>query len=82
MPIFSKLFGGKPDHEHTTDSPETIRKNIADGKAVMLDVRGQEERDAGYIKESIFISISEIKALPEGASEIRDLDKAKIVYCH
>ena len=68
--------------QYTTDTPEQIRANIKEGKAVMLDVRSQEERDAGYLKDSIFIPITEIKALPAGATELRDLDKTKIVYCH
>lgn len=82
MPLFSRLFGGRPDPQHTTDSPELIRQNIAEGKAVMLDVRGQDERDAGHLAGSIFISISTIKALPVDATELEGLDKDKIVYCH
>ncbi len=80
MPVWSQLFGG--GKKHTSDSPELIRQNIAEGKAVMLDVRSQEERDAGFLKDSIFIPIAEIKSLPDGTGVIEKLPKDKIIYCH
>lgn len=78
--MWKKIFGPKGDH--TTDSPHEIQNNIADGKAMMLDVRSQEERDAGYLKNSIFIPITELKSLPNDIQEISQLDKTKIIYCH
>ena len=80
MSLWSKLFGIKP--KHTDEAPELIQENIAAGKAVMLDVRGQEERDHGYLEGSIFIPITELKSLPPGASEVSKLDRSKIIYCH
>jgi len=80
MSIRSRLFGNK--HEYTTDTPEQMRANIAAGKAVMLDVRSQEEREEGYLAGSIFIPITDIKTLPEGTTELDGLDKSKIIYCH
>ena len=80
MPVWSHLFGG--GKKHTSDLPELIRQNIAEGKAVMLDVRSQEERDAGYLKDSIFIPITEIKSLPAETGAIPELSKDKIIYCH
>ncbi|MEM9413590.1 MAG: hypothetical protein AAGA30_20950, partial [Planctomycetota bacterium] len=47
MKIWNALFGG---HSHTTDSIESIQENIAAGKAIMLDVRSQGERDAGNLE--------------------------------
>lgn len=48
----------------------------------MLDVRGQEERDAGHLANSIFIPITEIKALEPGTTSVENLPADKIVYCH
>ncbi len=79
MAIWSKLFGGG---QHTTDSPELIQENIASGSAVMLDVRSQEERDAGFLKNSIFIPITDIQALPPGSDSMHGLPKEAIIYCH
>ena len=80
MGLWSRLFGG--GNKHTSDSPERMQQNIASGKAVMLDVRSQEERDAGFIKDSIFITIKQIMELPAGAKTLNGLPSDKIVYCH
>jgi len=80
MSIWDKLVGGKP--KQTADSPELIRKNISDGTAVMLDVRSQGERDDGYLKDSIFIPITEIKELSPDVKTIENLPKEQVIYCH
>lgn len=82
MSLFQKLFGGKPAHRHTDDDWDTIQKNIDNGSAVMLDVRSQEEWDAGRLDKAIFIPITQIKSLPPGATSLDGLPKDKIVYCH
>ena len=80
MSLWSKLFGNKS--KHTKDTAELIQQNIADGKAVLLDVRSQQERDRGYVEGSIFIPITELKSLPPGSGEVSKLDRSKIIYCH
>lgn len=80
MSLFEKMFGSSP--QHTTDSPELIRQNIAEGKAIMLDVRSQEEFDAGHLKDVVFISIDQINAIEPGTTSLPNLDQSKIVYCH
>ena len=78
MAFWQNIFGG----DKTEDSIEQIKQNLDDGKAVMLDVRGQDERSAIYLKNSIFIPISEIKALNSDVTELDGLPKDKIIYCH
>lgn len=78
MAFWHKLLGG----ESTDDSFDEIKQNLNEAKAVMLDVRGQDERDAVHLKDSIFVPISEIKSLEAGATELGGLPKNKIVYCH
>ena len=78
MAVWNALFGGG----RTDDSIETIQQNLADGRAVMLDVRGQAERDAGFLKDSIFIPITEIKQLAPDCESVNGLPKDQIVYCH
>ena len=36
--------------EHTKDTPQAVKEAVADGKAVLLDVREKDEWDAGHIK--------------------------------
>jgi rhodanese-related sulfurtransferase len=80
MSLWSRLFGD--NQKFTADAPEQIRKNIADGKAVMLDVRSQEEWGNGHLKDAIFIPITTLKALTSETVNVAELDSDKIVYCH
>lgn len=80
MSLFDRMFGQR--HQHTSDTPELIQQNIAEGKAIMLDVRSQEEFDAGHLKGVTFIPIVDIKTIEPGTQELPNLDKSKIIYCH
>ncbi len=80
MALPSNPFGKNP--QHTTEPLDTIRQNIAEKKAILLDVRSQKERDAGHVKDSVFIPITTIKELPAGTTELPELPKDLIIYCH
>lgn len=80
MSLWSRLTGG--NKKFTVDSPEIIRNNLAQGKAVMLDVRSQEEWNTGHLKGAVFIPITELKSLSPDATDVPNLDKSKIIYCH
>ena len=68
---------------HTKDSLDTVKKNIKDGKAVLLDVREQKEWDEGHIAGAILIPKSKLDVEKEAAAEMaKKLDKSKIVYTH
>lgn len=48
--------------DHTTDSLETVKKNLAEKKAVLLDVRELEEWEEGHLKQAIHLPLSKIEA--------------------
>ena len=62
------------------------KKGLADGSAVMVDVRSQGEWDAGHLEGAIFLPITEIqeKSRREGFAEwiATKIPKDKIVYTH
>ena len=68
--------------DHTKDTPEEVKKALADGKAVLLDVREQDEWDAGHLKDAKLLPLSTLK----GGAKVEDVAKVapkdKIVYCH
>ncbi len=68
--------------DHTTDSLDTVKKAVADGKAVLLDVREQAEWDAGHLKDAKLLPLSVLKADPTAEDVARVAPKDKIVYCH
>ncbi|HEX7379453.1 MAG TPA: rhodanese-like domain-containing protein [Pirellulales bacterium] len=68
--------------EHTKDSLDTVKKNLAAKKAVLLDVREQDEWDDGHLKDAIAAPISELKTVDGAQRCIEKLPKGKIVYTH
>ena len=67
---------------HTKDSLDTVKANVKEGKAVIVDVREQDEWDAGHLKAAILIPRSKLQEGPEGAELVKQLDKSKIIYTH
>jgi phage shock protein E len=69
--------------KHTTDSLETVKKNLADGKAILVDVREKSEWDAGHLKLAILLPSSHFSdATKHKEVAEKSLDKKKIVYTH
>lgn len=66
--------------EPTKDSLETVRKNIADGKAVLVDVREKSEWDQGHVDGAVSMPISALQQNPETLA--KSLPKDKIIYTH
>ncbi|HZL90726.1 MAG TPA: rhodanese-like domain-containing protein [Pirellulaceae bacterium] len=72
----------EPKLEHTKDSLETVKKNLKEGKAVIVDVREQNEWDAGHLKGAILMPSSKLKSDKDLAELVKPLDKKTIVYTH
>ena len=67
---------------HTKDSLDTVKANVKEGKAIVVDVREQDEWDAGHLKGAILIPRSKLQEGAEAAELVKKLDKSKIVYTH
>jgi phage shock protein E len=68
--------------EHTKDSLETVKKNLQENKAVLLDVREKDEWDEGHLEQAALVPLSKLKEGTDPTTLAKDLDKKKIVYCH
>lgn len=68
--------------EHTKDSLDTVKKGMANGKAVLLDVREKSEWDDGHLKDAKLLPLSVLKAGVKAEDVARIVPKDKIVYCH
>lgn len=68
--------------EHTKDAPAEVKKAVADGKAVLIDVREADEWNDGYIRGAKHLPLSDIKAgVP--ADKLKSLLPAgKVIYLH
>lgn len=68
--------------DHTTDSLDTVKKAVADGKAVLVDVREATEWKDGRLKDARHLALSEIKAGVPADKLKQTLSEGKVVYLH
>ena len=68
--------------DHTKDTPEEVKKAIANGKAVLLDVREKSEWDDGHLKDAKLLPLSVLKDGAKAEDVARVVPKDKIVYLH
>jgi rhodanese-related sulfurtransferase len=66
--------------QHTKDSLEAVKKNVAEGKAVLVDVRSEEEWRKGYIEGSIFVPVTSLRKGGDPKALAKVLPKKKILY--
>jgi rhodanese-related sulfurtransferase len=66
--------------EITEDSLKTVRKNVTEEKAVLLDVREKREWDEGHIEGSIFLPLSALKRGVDTKKLAELVPKEKILY--
>ena len=67
---------------HTKDSLDTVKENLKAGKAVIVDVREQNEWEAGHLKNAIFLPQSKLNSEAEVADLLKKLPKDKVIYTH
>jgi rhodanese-related sulfurtransferase len=67
--------------DHTKDTPEMVKKALADKKAVLLDVREQSEWDAGHLQGAQLLPLSKLKG-DDITTLLKDLPKDKPIYAH
>src|SRR3954470_3115775 len=68
--------------EHTKDTPQEVKKAVADGKAVLLDVREKAEWHAGHIKGARLLPLSALRDGVKVEDLAQTVPKNKVVYCH
>lgn len=71
---------------HTSDSLAKVKDNLAQRKAVLLDVREKREWDNGHLADAKLLPLSELKKAasdPAAMKQISNqLPQEKIIYCH
>ena len=86
LATFSIAVGGLSDvaraADHTKDSIETVKKNLAEKKAVLVDVREQKEWDEGHLKGARLVPLSKLQAGGDTKELTKDIEKGTIIYCH
>jgi len=74
------------DTEHTKDPLDKVKKQVEDKKALLVDVREQEEWDKGHVDGAVLVPLGDLAKRakdPEFVAELeKKLPKDKTVYCH
>jgi len=66
----------------TTDSLATVKTNVDEKRAVLVDVREKSEWDAGHVEGAIFLPLSELRNGVDAAQLAKRLPKDKVLYTH
>jgi rhodanese-related sulfurtransferase len=66
--------------EITKDSLATVKKYVAEKKALLVDVREKSEWDKGHLEGSIFLPLSALKKGVSAEQLAKKLPKDKILY--
>jgi phage shock protein E len=66
--------------EFTKDSLAVVKHNLAAGKAVLVDVRSEEEWKKGTIDGSIFVPVTSLRKGGDPDALAKMLPKKKILY--
>jgi phage shock protein E len=69
--------------EFTQDTVEVIQANVAAKKAVLVDVRSEEEWNEGHLEGAIFVPVMSLlsEGDPKKLAEILPKDKVLYSYC-
>lgn len=68
--------------DHTTDTPAEVKKAVADGKAVLIDVREADEWNDVHLKDAKHQALSDIKAGVTVEQLKKLIPTGKVVYLH
>jgi rhodanese-related sulfurtransferase len=66
--------------EWTKDSLKVVQKNVAAKKAVLVDVRNEEEWKKGHLEGSIFLPVTSLRKGGDPKVLAKTLPKKKIIY--
>lgn len=66
---------------HTVDTLDSVKQQVVEKTAVLIDVREQDEWNAGHLADAAFIPLSSLKG-PGLAEALQKLPKDKPVYLH
>ena len=67
--------------DHTKDSLDLVKENITAKKALLIDVREQDEWDAGHVAGAVLLPLSDLKGQVSEEQQER-ISKDKILYVH
>ena len=84
--LFCSLAAPLYAADHTTDSLAVVKKNLAEKKALLIDVREVREWNKGHLEDAQLQPLSALDKTTDDATArdklMQQLPKEKIIYCH
>ena len=80
--VFFGIISNINAADHTTDSLATVKKQLAEKTAVLLDVRERDEWDLGHLQDAIHLPISKISKGMTADELAKIAGKDKVIYLH
>ena len=71
-----------PAAEPTTDALDVVKANLANDKAILIDVREKTEWDEGHLEQADLMPLSRLQLGIDPQDLVKKLRKDKIIYCH
>jgi len=71
---------GRSNIEFTNDSLAVVKRNVAEDKAVLVDVRSEQEWNRGFIEGSIFLPDTSLREKVDPEYLAEKVPKDKIIY--
>ena len=68
--------------DHTKDSLDTVKRAVAEKKAILVDVREPEEWEQGHVAGAKLVPLSALEKGVNPQDLARVLPKDKVIYCH
>lgn len=68
--------------EHTKDSLDTVKEKLKEKKALLVDVREEDEWDAGHLQDARPLALSKLEKGVDSEKLAKVLAKDKIIYLH
>lgn len=88
-PSAAEIRASRPKIKFTKDTLEEVRENIAEERAVLVDVRSLEEWKEGHIEGAIFLPMTSLhkhsldpKKVAETLPQKKEDEEKKILYAH
>ena len=82
LSVFLGIFSNCYSVEHTQDSLDTVKQQLADKTAVLLDVREKDEWDKGHLKDAIHLPLSSIKQGITADELAKVAGEDSVIYLH
>jgi phage shock protein E len=80
LPLLLVANSDRSNVEFTKDSLDVVKQHIAEEKAVLVDVRSEQEWKQGHLEGALFVPVTSLRKGGDPKALAKTLPKKKILY--